>query len=74
MEGSPPPIQVINDRTGRGVSDRGSGKPWAEVTRLRRPTERARRLSRVTSPGEARIRFAILVRQDNNASVGSLKS
>jgi hypothetical protein len=34
----PPPIQVINDRTGRGVSDRGSGTPRAEVTRLGRPT------------------------------------
>jgi hypothetical protein len=38
MQGSPPPIQVINDRTGRGVSDRGSGTPRAEVTRLGRPT------------------------------------
>jgi hypothetical protein len=35
MESSPPPIQVINDRTGRGVSDRGSGTPRAEVTRPR---------------------------------------
>jgi hypothetical protein len=38
MQSSPPAIQVINDRTGRGVSDRGSGTPRAEVTRLGGPT------------------------------------
>jgi hypothetical protein len=46
----PPPIQVINDRTGRGVSDRGSGTPRAEVTRLGSPPEAMQFKRRASQP------------------------
>jgi hypothetical protein len=63
----PPPIQVINDRTGRGVSDRGSGTPRAEVTRLGRPT-RGHAVQQAPRPAPTAMGFEFPARRPRSSA------